>query len=204
MNYYLKEPQKKKDAGVRPDEKKEGRKPLTQAQRIRRNKMIVFPAMGLLFLGSMWLIFAPSAEEREKAKAGQGFNTEMPLPENGGIIGDKKKAYELAQLEDRRQNRNRQLHDLASLFEGERDSMPAAQDEAYSLLPGEERSGTGARRRYIPPPRHTGTSTARWDGSMRSRKRTARRKNCSGASKSWKHSRRHARTARRALTSRWH
>jgi len=143
MNNYLKEPQKKKDAGVRPDEKKEGRKPLTQAQRIRRNKMIVFPAMGLLFLGSMWLIFAPSAEEREKAKAGQGFNTEMPLPENGGIIGDKKKAYELAQLEDRRQNRNRQLHDLASLFEGERDSMPAAQDEAYSLLPGEERSGTG-------------------------------------------------------------
>lgn len=143
MNINLKELLKKKDADGKPDEKKEGRKPLTEAQRIRRNKMLVFPAMGLLFLGSMWLIFAPSAEEREKAKAGQGFNTEMPLPESGGIIGDKKKAYELARLEDRQENRNRQLQDLASLFERENDSLPVSPNENYDLLPVEPQGGTG-------------------------------------------------------------
>ena len=39
--------------------------PLTEEQRQKRRKMLVYPLMGLLFLGSMWLIFAPS--EKEKA-----------------------------------------------------------------------------------------------------------------------------------------
>ena len=34
--------------------------PLTEEQRQRRRKMLVYPLMGLLFAGSMWLIFAPS------------------------------------------------------------------------------------------------------------------------------------------------
>lgn len=142
MNTNLKELLKKKDAGGKPDGKKDEPGPLPQALRIRRNKMIVFPAMGLLFLGSMWLIFAPSVEERGKAKQGQEFNTEMPLPDDEGIIGDKQKAYELAQLEDRQRNRSRQLQDLASLFEAERDSTPVVDDGTYDLLsPGKD--GTG-------------------------------------------------------------
>ena len=37
---------------------KKERKPLTEAQRLKRQKMIVLPAMVLVFIGAMWLIFA--------------------------------------------------------------------------------------------------------------------------------------------------
>lgn len=64
---YMEKEQKK-------NEQKE-KKPLTEQQRQQRRKMLVYPLMGLLFLGCLWLIFAPSSEDREKAKQGQGFNT---------------------------------------------------------------------------------------------------------------------------------
>ena len=52
--------------------------PLTEEQRQRRRKMLVYPLMGLLFAGSMWLIFAPSDKDKAEAQQGVGFNTEMP------------------------------------------------------------------------------------------------------------------------------
>lgn len=140
----LKDLMQKKEPEAKPSEKAETKtaaKPLTDAQRIRRNKMIVFPLMGLLFLGSMWLIFAPSSEEKEKEM--QGFNTEMPLPDNGtGIIGDKKKAYELAQLENKQRERNREMQDLASLFDTGSEKRQE-DDSEYDLLNPDTKSGTG-------------------------------------------------------------
>lgn len=142
MNW--KELLKKKEEGGKPDGKDRSRKPLTDAQRIRRNKMIVFPAMGLLFLGSMWLIFAPSEKDKEKERQGKGFNTEMPLPEGGGIIGDKQKAYELAQLEDKQKKRSSQMQDLASLFEAGDAGTPAEEAKDYDLLSSETRNRAGS------------------------------------------------------------
>lgn len=75
--------------------------PLTEEQRQRRRKMLVYPLMGLLFAGSMWLIFAPSEKEKAEATQGVGFNTEMPLPTQSGIIADKRTAYEQARLEEK-------------------------------------------------------------------------------------------------------
>ena len=105
------------------------KQPLTEEQRQRRRKMIVYPLMGLLFAGSMWLIFSPSDKEKEEAQQGMGFNTEMPMPEDKGIISDKRTAYEQARLEESQRERNRSMGDLASLFkEKEEDS------EEYSLI----------------------------------------------------------------------
>lgn len=39
---------------------------LTEEERQRRKKFIIYPLMFLLFAGSMWLIFAPSEKEGEK------------------------------------------------------------------------------------------------------------------------------------------
>lgn len=80
---------KRKPDGDKDSPKKE---PTTEAQRQRRKKMLVYPLMGLMFLGSIWLIFSPSAEEKGQEQAGTGFNTDMPLPADAVIIGDKKKA----------------------------------------------------------------------------------------------------------------
>ena len=105
---YMEKEQKKNE----PKEKK----PLTEQQRQQRKKMLVYPLMGLLFLGCMWLIFAPSSEDREKARQGQGFNTDMPLPEDSKIIGDKAEAYEQLQLENRQKERRGMVGDLSAFW----------------------------------------------------------------------------------------
>lgn len=92
------------------------KKVLTELERQRRKKILVYPLMFFLFAGSMWLIFAPSAKNKKTEKPGQTFNTDMPIPTDAGIIGDKQKAYEHAQQEDKQKERNSAMQDLASLF----------------------------------------------------------------------------------------
>ena len=92
------------------------KRPLTEEQRLLRRKMLAFPLMGLTFLGCMWLIFTPSQEDREKERQGQGFNTDMPQPEDSKIIGDKAKAYEQQQLENRKKERWGMVGDLSSFW----------------------------------------------------------------------------------------
>lgn len=87
---------------------------LTEEERQRRKKFIIYPLMFLLFAGSMWLIFAPSEKEREKQA--KGFNTEVPDPMATELIGDKKKAYEKEMMEEKDQERNRAIQSLSSLF----------------------------------------------------------------------------------------
>ena len=107
------------------------KKPLTEQQRQQRKKMLVYPLMGLLFLGCLWLIFAPSSEDREKARQGQGFNTDMPLPEDSKIIGDKAKAYEQLQLENRQKERRGMVGDLSAFWnEGNRDESDTVSDDS--------------------------------------------------------------------------
>ena len=92
------------------------KKPLTEQQRQQRQKMLVYPLMVLLFAGCMWLIFAPSSEDKEKERQGQGFNTDMPMPEDSKIIGDKAKAYEQQDLENKRKERRGMVGDLSSFW----------------------------------------------------------------------------------------
>ena len=79
----------------------------------QRKKLLVYPLMGLLFLGSMWLIFAPSDKKDEGGETVGAFNADIPLPENDGIIGDKRKAYEQAQVEKKQADKVRSLQDFA-------------------------------------------------------------------------------------------
>ncbi len=78
---------KKEDKGNGKKEKKTA-KPLTPKQLQQRKKLMVYPLMGLLFLGSMWLIFAPSDQRTEFSRDTVGaFNAEIPLPQDEGIFG---------------------------------------------------------------------------------------------------------------------
>ena len=103
---------KKEDKGGGKKEKKTA-KPLTPKQLQQRKKLMVYPLMGLLFLGSMWLIFAPSEERDVNRDTVGAFNADIPLPENDGIIGDKRKAYEQAQAERRQAEKVRSLEVFA-------------------------------------------------------------------------------------------
>ena len=104
----------KEDKGKKGGGKdKKPAKELTPKQMQQRKKLLVYPLMGLLFLGSMWLIFAPSDKKDEGGETVGAFNADIPLPENDGIIGDKRKAYEQAQLDRKQADKVRSLQDFA-------------------------------------------------------------------------------------------
>lgn len=97
------------------DRKKEEKtkKELTPQQIQQRKKMLVYPLMGLVFLGSMYLIFAPSEKNEAKVESVGGFNADIPQPKGDGIISDKKTAYEQEQMENKQADKMRSLQDFA-------------------------------------------------------------------------------------------
>ena len=97
------------------DRKKEEKtkKELTPQQIQQRKKMLVYPLMGLVFLGSMYLIFAPSDKDEAKVESVGGFNADIPQPKGDGIISDKKTAYEQEQIENKQADQMRSLQDFA-------------------------------------------------------------------------------------------
>ena len=99
---------------------KKERKPLTESQRLKRQKMIVLPAMVLVFIGAMWWIFAPSSDKKQQPGT-SGYNMEMPDADkaNRQIIGDKAKAYEQGAMEERQENRSRAMQQLGDMFDRE-------------------------------------------------------------------------------------
>lgn len=193
----LNELMKRKSDGDKTDTPKE---PLTHEQQQRRKKMLIYPLMGLMFLGSMWLIFAPSAEEKEQEQIGMGFNTDMPLPTDAVIIGDKSKAYEQASLEAKQKERNRAVQDLASLFDNWETEEESTDNEEYDLLNttcsirlavpplralrAEEAVTGRLRYRHLPTP--IGTSTPHWATSTRHPKKIPKRRSFRSVWMSWR------------------
>ena len=118
---------------------------LTEEERQRRKKFIIYPLMFLLFAGSMWLIFAPS--EKEGEKQAKGFNTEVPDPQASELIGDKKKAYEKEMMEQKEQERSRAMQSLSSMFGEMTGGQPVQSSEELALKTNlsERDNGFGSR-----------------------------------------------------------
>ena len=76
--------------GKEPEKQGKEKKELTPQQIQQRKKMLVYPLMGLVFLGSIYLIFAPSDKDEAKVENVGGFNADIPQPKGDGIISDKR------------------------------------------------------------------------------------------------------------------
>ena len=120
MEQTKNEPKNENKAAPGNEKPKKERTPLTEAQRLKRQKMIVLPAMVLVFIGAMWLIFAPSSGKEQQPGTG-GYNIEMPDADKADkqIIGDKAKAYEQGAMEERKENRSRTMQQLGDMFDRE-------------------------------------------------------------------------------------
>ena len=118
---------------------------LTEEERQRRKKFIIYPLMFLLFAGSMWLIFAPSGKEGQKQT--KGFNTEVPDPTAAELIGDKKKVYEKEMMEEKEQERSRAMQSLSSMFGEMTGGQPEQSSEELALKTdlSERENGFGSR-----------------------------------------------------------
>ena len=118
----------------KPEKEKKPKRELTPQQIQQRRKMIVFPLMFLAFAGCMYLIFAPSGKEDVNVESVGGFNADIPLPAEDGIIADKQKAYEQAMLNRKQQDKIQSLQDFG--FTGD-DEAEEPQTE-IDMMPEEE------------------------------------------------------------------
>lgn len=103
---------------VNPKAKKEPgksapKKELTPAQMQRRKKMLIMPLFFLIFGAAMWLIFAPSGKDKEKEAQQAGLNVELPMPKYGGLVSDKREAYQQEDMQQKEQERMRSLQDFS-------------------------------------------------------------------------------------------
>ena len=130
----------------KPEKEKKPKRELTPQQVQQRRKMIVFPLMFLAFAGCMYLIFAPSGKENVNVESVGGFNADIPLPAEDGIIADKQKAYEQAVTSRKQQDKIQSLQDFGFTLD---DDTEEPQEE-INLLPEEDpkpQRGGGASSR---------------------------------------------------------
>uniref|UniRef100_UPI004029451F conjugative transposon protein TraM n=1 Tax=Phocaeicola vulgatus TaxID=821 RepID=UPI004029451F len=131
----------------KPEKEKKPKRELTPQQVQQRRKMIVFPLMFLAFAGCMYLIFAPSGKEDVNVESVGGFNADIPLPAEDGIIADKQKAYEQAMLNRKQQDKIQSLQDFGFMGDDETEEPQAEID----LMPEEDaqpQRGGGASSAY--------------------------------------------------------
>lgn len=98
------------------------KKELTPQEMQKRKKMLVYPLFFLIFAGAMWLIFAPSGDKIEQQT--DGFNSELPIPKDEAIVGDKRSAYEQEAMQNKQNEKMRNLQDFAFLL-GEEEERKA-------------------------------------------------------------------------------
>ena len=104
---------------------------LKQKQKVK--KYLVFTGMFLLFLGCMWLIFAPSEKDRQEEERQAGFNAELPDPRGTGIEADKMAAYEQADMRRRQEEKMRTLADFSALADERRQENVPEPDVAVDV-----------------------------------------------------------------------
>ena len=131
----------------KPEKEKKPKRELTPQQVQQRRKMIVFPLMFLAFAGCMYLIFASSGKEDVNMESVGGFNADIPLPAEDGIIADKQKAYEQAVISRKQQDKIQSLQDFGFTLD---DDTEEPQEE-INLMPEEDpkpQRGGGASSAY--------------------------------------------------------
>lgn len=112
---------------IKPD------KPLTEAEKRRRGKVIVYPASVLLFLGCIWLI-DPFPSDEKKGQ-GNGFNTEIPSPEKRDMEASKVDAYEQQAMAEKEKRRKDTFEEMASLFDKREQEEQEKQEKEPVCLP---------------------------------------------------------------------
>ena len=100
---------------IKPD------KPLTEEEKRKRAKFIVYPAFILLFVGCIWLIY-PLSDKKDRD--GAGFNIEMPSPEKQDMQGNKVDAYEQAAMAAKEKHRKDTFEEMVSLFDKQKKEEP--------------------------------------------------------------------------------
>lgn len=120
----------------------ESKTELTPQQLQQRKKMVIFPLFFLAFVGCMWLIFAPDNEPEQQQA---GFNTDLPIPEQNGIVADKRDAYIQEELQNKQHAKMRSLQDFAFGLDNDQTPGERADSEGRQLHYEDEGLGSASR-----------------------------------------------------------
>lgn len=116
----------------------------TPLQKRQRQKLLVYPLIGSAFLLAMYFIFAPETQ-KNKVDDVQGFNADLPLPQDKNLIGDKKTAYEQEQQKRVQRERMRSLQDYAfilgkdSISDSKELDLQISEKEIQANVPGNDK-----------------------------------------------------------------
>lgn len=135
-------------ADGKPKKENKPKRELTPQQVQQRRKMIVFPLMFLAFAGCMYLIFAPSGKEDVNVESVGGFNADIPLPAEDGIIADKQTAYEQAMMNRKQQDKIQSLQDFGFTGDNETEKPQAEIDLMLEEEDAKPQRGGGASSAY--------------------------------------------------------
>jgi hypothetical protein len=115
---------------------------LTRKQMENMKRYAIYAVMVIICAGFMYWIFSPSKDEKANKEAQSGFNTEIPMPKEEGLIGDKRSAYEQEQMKQKQAERMRTLQDFSALIvDNTTDGLVLITDEPAMTM---EPTGSGA------------------------------------------------------------
>jgi conjugative transposon TraM protein len=97
----------------------ESKPKLTNGQKQKMKKYAVFTLMGIICAGCIWFIFAPPAGGKAKQEQTAGFNSDIPMPKEAGLINDKRDAYEQEQMKGKQAEKMRSLEAFSSMLGSE-------------------------------------------------------------------------------------
>ena len=118
---------------------------LSEEQKQKLKKYAIFALMAIVFAGCMWLIFAPSEDDKAKEQQGMGFNADIPDPKGDGIVGDKMSAYEQEQTQQRQKERMQSLQGYADMLESSKNERVSLdlEDEPQQVASKKEKAPIG-------------------------------------------------------------
>jgi hypothetical protein len=99
---------------VAEKKKEKSRKKSLPRRRFRSGKRCLSIPCSSCCSGAMWLIFAPSGDKDEQQP--DGFNSELPIPKDEAIVGDKRTAYEQEAMRNKETETMRSLQDFAFML----------------------------------------------------------------------------------------
>lgn len=170
-------PEVNNEAKQKPPKPDKPKKELTPAEMQKRKKMLIMPLFFLVFGAVLWLIFAPSGKDKEKEAQQAGLNVELPMPTDGGLVSDKRDAYEREAMQQKQQDRMRSLQDfsyqLSQAEEKAKAEVPQSVDYYEAPSHTTDRQRTSAIQSSAVATRR---STNSWARGMSSRKRMNNRK----------------------------
>lgn len=100
-------------------EKENASRQLSLRDREKLKKAVIFAALGIVFVVSIWWIFAPSADEKKKPEEQAGLNDVVPQASNPDLSNDKLKAYTLGTDKDNEMHRQGMMGNLYDYFDRE-------------------------------------------------------------------------------------